>query len=156
MVNADILGGLRSALAKGKSLKQTMISFYNAGYKKEEIEEAARALQTQPAVQPILQIPQIPQLGAQPITQPVAQPGQPIQPGQPPPSPIQQQIQTAQMQQLAQMLPTPQNVSGYGKTKKPGKTLIIILVGSLIFLIVLVVTIFLLKDTLAGLLNKLF
>lgn len=145
MVNADILGGLRSALAKGKSLKQTMVSFYNAGYKKEEIEEAARALQTQPAVQPVLQIPQIPQLTAQPVTQP----------GQPLPQ-VQQPIQTAQMQQLAQMLPTLQSVSGYGKTKKPGKTLIIILVGSLIFLIVLVVAIFLLKDILAGLLNKLF
>jgi len=146
MVNADILGGLRSALAKGKSLKQAMISFYNAGYKKEEIEEAARVLQTQPAVQPILQpILQVPQPGVQPGTQP----------GQPQPQ-IQQPIQTAQMQQLAQILPTLQNVSGYGKTKKPGKTLIIILVGFLVFLIVLVVTIFLLKDTLAGLLNKLF
>ncbi len=146
MVNADILGGLRSALAKGKSLKQTMISFYNAGYKKEEIEEAARTLQTQPAVQPILQ----PTLPVPQISQPVTQPGQP------PPPQIQQPIQTAQMQQLAQMLPALQNVSGYGKTKKPGKTLIIILAGSLVFLIVLLVTIFLLKDTLAGLLNKLF
>lgn len=142
MVNQDILEGLRSALAKGKSLKQTMISFYNAGYKKEEIEEAARTLQTQPAVQPILQVPQ-------PVAQPVTQPGQ----SQPQ---IQQPIQQAQIQQQAQMLSTLQSVSGYGKTKKSGKTLIIILAGFLVFLIVLVVTIFLLKDTLVGLLNKLF
>lgn len=136
MVNVDIFEGLKLTIAKGKSLKQAMISFYNSGYKKEEIEEAAKALQTQPAVQPVLQIPQ--------ISQPITQPGQPAQPQ------IQQPIQQAQMP------PTLQNVSGYGKTKKPGKTLIIILAGSLVFLIVLVVTIFLLKDTLSGLLNKLF
>ncbi len=47
MVNEEILGGLKLALAKGESLKQAMISFYNAGYIKEEIESAARALQTQ-------------------------------------------------------------------------------------------------------------
>jgi|TARA_Y100000034_G_scaffold136933_1_gene217298 ATP-dependent Zn protease len=41
----DILEGLKSAVSKGESLKQAMQSFYNAGYKKEEIEEAARDLQ---------------------------------------------------------------------------------------------------------------
>jgi len=45
MVNEDILGGLISALSRGESLKRAMISLYNAGYKKEEIEEAARKLQ---------------------------------------------------------------------------------------------------------------
>ena len=44
MVNQDILGGLKSALERGESLKQAMMTFYNAGYRKEEIEEAARAL----------------------------------------------------------------------------------------------------------------
>lgn len=44
MVREDILGGLRSALARGQSIKQAMMSFYNSGYKKEEIEEAARVL----------------------------------------------------------------------------------------------------------------
>ena len=51
MVREDILGGLRNALARGQPLKQAMMSFYNAGYLKEEIEEAARALhleRTQP------------------------------------------------------------------------------------------------------------
>lgn len=47
MVKVDILGGLREALTRGGSLKEAMISFYNAGYSKEEIEEAARALQMQ-------------------------------------------------------------------------------------------------------------
>ena len=45
MVRDDILGGLRTALARGQTLRQSMMSFYNAGYVKEEIEEAAKALQ---------------------------------------------------------------------------------------------------------------
>jgi hypothetical protein len=41
MVNQEILGGLIAALERGESLKKSMMSMYNAGYKKEEIEEAA-------------------------------------------------------------------------------------------------------------------
>jgi len=40
-----ILGGLESALARGQPLQKAMASFYNAGYKKEDIEEAARKFQ---------------------------------------------------------------------------------------------------------------
>jgi hypothetical protein len=40
-----LLGGLESALARGQSLQKSMISFYNAGYKKEDIENAARKFQ---------------------------------------------------------------------------------------------------------------
>ena len=45
MVNQDILGGLRLAVGKGESLKKAMFTFYNAGYRSEEIEEAAKVLQ---------------------------------------------------------------------------------------------------------------
>lgn len=45
MVNQEILGGLKLAIKRGVSLQKAMTTFYNAGYKKEEIEEAARALQ---------------------------------------------------------------------------------------------------------------
>lgn len=41
MVNQEILGGLRNAVAGGESLREAMMSFYNSGYSKEEIEEAA-------------------------------------------------------------------------------------------------------------------
>ncbi|MGY4884904.1 MAG: hypothetical protein ACP5NZ_04975, partial [Nanobdellota archaeon] len=40
-----LLGGLESALSRGQSLQKSMISFYNAGYKKEDIENAARKFQ---------------------------------------------------------------------------------------------------------------
>ncbi len=43
LTNQEILGGLKSALERGQTLKQAMMSFYQAGYRKEEIEDAARA-----------------------------------------------------------------------------------------------------------------
>jgi uncharacterized integral membrane protein len=43
----DIFFGIKNAIFKGESLKQAMMSFYRAGYKKEEIEEAARAYQAE-------------------------------------------------------------------------------------------------------------
>jgi len=42
----DILGGLQAALSRGETLQQAMQSFYNAGYDLNEIQEAARELQT--------------------------------------------------------------------------------------------------------------
>lgn len=45
MVNEEILGGIESAISRGQSMRNAMMSFYNAGYKKEEIEEAAKLIQ---------------------------------------------------------------------------------------------------------------
>jgi ABC-type bacteriocin/lantibiotic exporter with double-glycine peptidase domain len=42
MIRKDILGGLKLAISNGETLEQAMHSFYNAGYKKQDIEEAAR------------------------------------------------------------------------------------------------------------------
>ena len=47
MTSEDIIGGMKNAMARGSSLKDAMQSFYNAGYKKEDIEEAARKIQSQ-------------------------------------------------------------------------------------------------------------
>lgn len=44
MINKDIFEGLKLALLKKETLKKAMMSFYNAGYKKEDIENAAKAL----------------------------------------------------------------------------------------------------------------
>ncbi|OYT36523.1 hypothetical protein B6U91_01115, partial [Candidatus Pacearchaeota archaeon ex4484_71] len=40
--NDDILGGIKSAVERGETLKEAMVSLFNAGYSKEEIEDAAR------------------------------------------------------------------------------------------------------------------
>ena len=47
MINQSILEGLKRATEKGEPLRRAMMSFYNAGYPKEEIEDAARALKMQ-------------------------------------------------------------------------------------------------------------
>jgi hypothetical protein len=44
MINGDILGGLKASLERGESLKRGMITLYNAGYEKEDIEKCARKL----------------------------------------------------------------------------------------------------------------
>jgi len=63
----DILGALQSALIRGETLKRAMMTLYNAGYKKNEIEEAAAELQ-----QIIQQQSPVAQLKpSQPIQQPV-------------------------------------------------------------------------------------
>ena len=49
MPNQEILGGLRAAINRGESLEKVMTSFYNAGYKKEEIEESAKFIQQEGA-----------------------------------------------------------------------------------------------------------
>ncbi len=49
MPNTEILGGLKHALNRGESLEKAMLSFYNAGYTKEEIEEVAKFIQQEEA-----------------------------------------------------------------------------------------------------------
>ncbi|MEK6895576.1 MAG: hypothetical protein AABX48_03570 [Nanoarchaeota archaeon] len=44
-MNTEIFEGIKSALARGDSMQRAMYSFYNAGYAKDEIEEAAKAVQ---------------------------------------------------------------------------------------------------------------
>lgn len=51
MVNEAIIGGLMSALSRGESLEKSMMSFYNAGYQREEIEEAAKTVYSQMGAQ---------------------------------------------------------------------------------------------------------
>ncbi|MBU2612246.1 MAG: hypothetical protein KKB62_00815 [Nanoarchaeota archaeon] len=43
LTNQEILGGIKAAIERGQTLKDAMMSFYQAGYKKEEIEDAAKA-----------------------------------------------------------------------------------------------------------------
>lgn len=44
MPREDIIGGLKNALARGQPLQSAIQSFLNAGYAKEDVEEAARSL----------------------------------------------------------------------------------------------------------------
>lgn len=63
-MNEEILGGLKSALERGESLKRAMTTFFNSGYNKSEIEEAARALSEtdlEKRIQPSPVIPETPE-----------------------------------------------------------------------------------------------
>jgi hypothetical protein len=47
MINEEIIGGLVSALSRGETLENAMMTFYNAGYTKEEIEDSAKEVYKQ-------------------------------------------------------------------------------------------------------------
>ncbi len=171
MASQEIVDGLRVALNKGESLMQAMMSFYNAGYDKREVEEAARTLNT-PQIQQDQSLtqspPQLKQKQFKPgqPTQRVSQYGQPIQnqqqQGQ---QPVQQSQQFQQQTQQQQMQPQaqPQNiqqkqqVSAYGE-KKPGSMVTVILIVMLIILVAIVVSLFLFRDVITdffgGLLSR--
>ena len=46
-MNEEIIGGLVSALSRGQSLESAMMTFYNAGYDKVEIEDSAKEVYNQ-------------------------------------------------------------------------------------------------------------
>lgn len=54
--NQEILGGIRTAVSKGESLKDAMMTFYQAGYDKYEIEEAARAFMSERNSEPQMDV----------------------------------------------------------------------------------------------------
>ena len=55
----ELAGGLKNALERGENLEKAKLSFLNAGYKKEEIEAAAREV-SQPSVAPTAASPSKP------------------------------------------------------------------------------------------------
>ena len=120
----DILEGLKLAMSKGESLQNAMLSFYNSGYQKEEIEEAAGALQMQQAGQPIPQTSPAPTENQQPVSQ-TSQPTQTSVPEKP----------KGKLQQIMEKIIPSKNSSGQPQVKESPKTLAIILLGLVLFLL---------------------
>lgn len=134
MVNEEILGGLKSSVARGESLLKAMISFYNAGYKKDEIEEAAHALKSAPPA--AILSPQVPQ----PIRPQIQQPVQP---------------RLVQAAPIIQQPMAVQRVSAYAqKPEIKGRGLTITLIIILFLLLSSLIAVFIFKDALIGLFNK--
>ena len=123
----DILGGLKSALIRGETLKRAMMTLYNSGYKKNDIEEAAAALQQMISQKVVVQEQTA-----------VAKPVEKIVPKK-----IQQPT-------------TVQQVSNYGAPKKFNKVMVILLIFLLIVLLGILVSIFLFKEELIEFFNKSF
>jgi len=185
MVNEEILGGLKSALERGQPLQKAMMALYNSGYKKEEIEEAARSLmefqpesQLQPPIKTVpktAEIKQAPQVLTTPKTVksfpelqiPVRQfPQPPMIPQKLELPRLKPQVQVQPMQiPISKPLPV-QKVSSYGqpvlkekiKEKRTSKEKIIILtlVFLLIFLISLLGVIFVFKQQLIDFFSTFF
>ncbi|MBU2616752.1 MAG: hypothetical protein KKB79_02090 [Nanoarchaeota archaeon] len=139
MAKEDIVEGLRYALAKGETLDSAMMSFFNSGYTKEEIEDAARILQA-PQAFPIVQQP------TNPTPQAPAQ------------APIQQEVVTSQgYQQLTQdpIMPSPtQKISAYGAPHhSSGKAVTIVLFLLLLVLLGILVSVFLFRTEISNFLS---
>jgi hypothetical protein len=167
MINKEILGGLYSAIERGESLKRAMMTLYNSGYKKEEIEECAKVLvennkrsQTmfesktisdQPGIQPqILHPPIRPIPGVQPlIQQPVRVQKQELH--------VQKTLPSAQVVKSYPVYAPVQRISYYGGEITPReKAIIIILLFLLAFLIAILGLIFLFKQEIINFFGNLF
>ena len=145
MMVEEISEGLKLAVSKGETLQQAMQSFYNTGYKKEDIESAARLLSVNviPTAQP--QESKIPQ--KQPIL-PQQQPFKPVQkvsdygrplPQQQPFKPVQKVLDYGRPlpQQQFPLPPKPvQKVSDYGQSQNQKNPKMIMIILVIILLIV--------------------
>lgn len=166
MVKEEILEGLRLSVMKGEPLRKAMMSFYNAGYTKKDIEEAALALNAMPVqqrtpqqtpAQPIITSTEIQNPQNQPQAIPPPQPAPQIQPVQPvqPVQFVQPQFKQMPAQIFDPRFQSPMNViqrvSEYGqKPNAFGLVITFVLIFFLLFLLGILVAVFLFKDELSS------
>ncbi len=164
MVNEEILGGLKSALERRQSLRRAMMTFYNAGYKRNEIEEAARTLRQGETTSPQVQEkkPEIPEKKKS-LTRKTQEkkPSRRISTyGEEPQKPIskppqkQKEVEKPKQKQIQQ---PKQKVSEYKETKKPaGNLIIILLIVFLCFLLGALATIIFFRQELMSFFGRVF
>jgi hypothetical protein len=149
-MNRDIVEGLRNALSRGYTLEKAMMSFYNAGYKKEEIEEAARVLHehpSQPLSHPGKNV-------SEEVQKPVTKPLSPECHPRPHPIPP---IVFKPVEEVKPKERDRQLISKYEEKIAPkGKLTIILLLASLFILIFFLISAFLFKEELVDFFNSLF
>jgi hypothetical protein len=134
MVNEDILGGIETAVAEGESFEAAMMSFYNSGYSKEDIEWAAKAFQLN-------------QFRAGPVK---------IQPKPKAPVFVEPKKEAIQNQFIKKPY-IKQNVSSYEQASQfKERIILIVLVSSFVLLLGILAGIFVFKEQLVGFINSLF
>ncbi len=150
MVNKDLVEGLRNALSRGYTLEQAMMSFYNAGYKKEEVEEAARVLHEHPS-HPLSHPGKIvPKEVQKPVTKPLPPKYHPTPQPTPP-------VVAKPTEEVKPKEPEKQLISKYEeKTKPKGKLTVILLLASLFIFILILLSAFIFKNELIDFFNSLF
>jgi len=137
--NREILGGLRAAIARGSSLKDAMMSFYQSGYDKTEIEQAARVyVEIQKSPEEIVKKEE----------------------GKEKPKEKKKEKPSENESKKKEPPKVVQRVSNYDLEKKPkppkGKAVTIILILLLLFLLGALAAVFLFKDELVRFFNSFF
>ena len=156
MAKEEIVEGLKYAIARGDSLEKAMMSFYNSGYAKQDVEDAAKILDT-PQFQKNQTMQQQPQPPKATISKPQTQIEELDKPEtHPVPQPSNQQgeTQNQQFSPLQQTQPI-QKISNYGGKPNPlGAVAIFVLVFFLLVLVGVLIAVFLFKEELAGFFNS--
>lgn len=154
MTNQEIIGGLRSAIERGENLKDAMMTFYQAGYSKIDIEDAAKAYLSQTGKVPEVASGKRLQSPAVPIAKKkqgeIPKPETPEKKGAP---------ATIPKPETPEKKKTPQIISKYGEIKKKSessKSLTITLVVILGLLLVGLALVFLFKTEFVDFFNKMF
>lgn len=182
MVNEELVGGLKNALERGDSLKSAMMSFFNAGYDKKEIEEAAATLLNYPTAKPAptpMKQPEQKNISPPKSMQKISQYGEEKIPTPKPIAPPQKQsyhqIQKVDLPPIKKFAPkeipkvivsalpqtTPKKKSQPSKEVQSSimttqeKAIIAILIGLLVFLVGLLVVIFLFRQQLIDFISSL-
>jgi hypothetical protein len=136
MINKEIYEGIKLALSRGYSLKDAMMSFYNAGYKKEDIEDSAREiLKEQSTHESDIQKPVAKQELKKPENKKI-----PIPPKELPSKPKEKSK-------------IKQNISSYEQEKPRGKWLVILLIIILLISIGILITTLFFKTEISDMLK---
>ena len=182
MINEEVLGGLISGLERGESLKKAMITLFNAGYKKEEIEEAAGMVNqlgiqsktiapqaiAEKSVIPIIDPNEVlnqsqvnPQTFESPLRPMSTKPGSIPQSTNSseikgPDSHLEPRLTSSSTKRLTPNSKSVQKVSNYVDRNSKEKLMIFLLVALLVFLVGVLVAIFLFKDELVNFFSTFF
>lgn len=171
MVNEEIVGGIISGMERGESIQKAMITLYNSGYKKEEIEEAAAivvslGIKTKEIVQPVLSQPlkieekpkdtklNSSQINPQTFNSPLTNSNQLSKENTP--FVTQSFLTSSNTKKSFEKDKTLQKVSNYSKDPPKEKIMIVLLIALLVFLVGILVAIFLFKDELINFFSTFF
>ena len=147
VVNKDIVEGLRNALSRGYSLEKAMKSFYNAGYKKEEVEDAARVLHEHPSHPMSHPGKPLSKDVKKPVTKPLSDESHPAPQTKPPEVKSQKSVTKPQKQLISKY---------EEKTKPKGKLTIILLLAALFVLLLVMIGAILFRKELINFFSNLF
>ena len=158
ILNQEILGGLKAAIARGSNLRDAMMSFYQAGYGKTDIEEAAKVyVELQKSPEELIKKKKEKEKSKEKSKEKEKISSVPLS--------SEKSKETIKENEKPKIIQPPkpkviQKVSKYDVSKKPkppkGKALTFVLIFMLLFLLGSLATVILFKDELVNLFNSFF